>query len=112
MPFLYSELWMQLHHKRIYLLSERNNQGSSVKCGSLRESLGRRREVLINLSVTFCSIQASSGCSESPPQETGAAGHGPATQTLAVQTPGQPLPHQDGEGPPGSGLAHDACPGK
>jgi len=49
---------------------------------------------------------------QSSPQETGAAGHGPAVEALAVQTPGQPVPNQDREGPAGSGLTHDASAGE
>lgn len=60
---------------------------------------------------SFWCIQVSSGWGQSSPQEAGAAGHGPTTQTLAVQTPRQPLPHQDGEGPAGAGLAHDTGAG-
>lgn len=68
--------------------------------------------VFVNLLGTFWFIQVSSGWGQSSPQETGAAGHGPTTETLAVQTPRQPLPHQDGEGLAGSGLAYDTGAGK
>ena len=57
-------------------------------------------------------LQVSSGWGQSSPQETGAAGHGPTPETLAVQTPRQPVSHQDGEGAAGSGFTHDTRTGE
>lgn len=57
-------------------------------------------------------LQVSSEWGQSSPQETGAAGHGSAPETLAVQTPWQPLPHQDWEGPASSGFTDDTSTGK
>lgn len=65
----------------------------------------------------FCScscrlLQVPPGRGQSSPPETGPARHGEAPETLAVQTPGQPVPHQDGEGAARPGLPHDPGPGE
>lgn len=66
----------------------------------------------LNVLGIFWPLQVSSQWGQSSSQEAGAAGHGPATETLAVQAPGQPLPHKNREGPAGSGLAHDSSAGE
>lgn len=56
--------------------------------------------------------QGSSQQRQSATQAPGPAGHGAAAQAVALQAPGQPLPHQDREDPAGSRLANDAGPGE
>lgn len=49
---------------------------------------------------------------ESAAQAAGAAGHGAAAQAVALQTPRQPLPHQDREDPASTRLPDDSGAGK
>lgn len=48
---------------------------------------------------------------EGEAQTTGSARHGAAAQTVALQAPGQPVPHQNGEDTLGPRLADDASAG-
>lgn len=57
-------------------------------------------------------LQVSPGWGQSSPQEAGAAGHGSTPETLAVQTPWQPIPHQDREGSASSGFTYDTSSGE
>lgn len=58
------------------------------------------------------SPQGSSQRRQSATQAPGPAGHGAATQAVALQAPRQPLPHQDGENPAGPRLTNDPGPGE
>lgn len=65
----------------------------------------------LNLSA-YVPPQVSSELWKSTTQTASSAGHGPALETVAIQAPGQPLPHENRENPSRAWLTNDTCAGE
>lgn len=62
--------------------------------------------------LQYVSPQVSSELWKSTTQTASSAGHGAALETVAIQAPGQPLPHENRENPSRTWLTNDTCAGE